>query len=192
VCVVVILLLPLTPFPMPAPVPQRWTISSFGAPFAYPTPTPHRPGSPYAEPFRSRLDLHLKFLGFMSDLLMTWVAVQASWHFLGGYQLWPMCGWAGLGCTNWSTVVLCVDCVRVCECGLLLLSLFSPPPPPERIFTSADLKQQMPVEAAKFDAVDAVWRSIVSTAVSDPRCTSVANIPGMHLLCRVSLGPRVA
>lgn len=55
-----------------------------------------------------------------------------------------------------------------------------PQPNPERIFTSADLKQQMPLEAAKFDTVDAVWRSIVSTAVSDPRCTSVANIPGTH------------
>ncbi len=50
----------------------------------------------------------------------------------------------------------------------------------ERIFTSVDLKAQMPAEAIKFDAVDAVWRSIVSTAVSDPRCTSVANIPGVY------------
>ncbi len=77
-----------------------------------------RAGSPYAEPFRSRLELHLKFLTFMLDLLTTWVAVQSSWHFLGPCLFacaYPTMGYLSNPALAHAIVSL-VLCGDVCSC----------------------------------------------------------------------------
>ena len=49
----------------------------------------------------------------------------------------------------------------------------------EPIFSSPDIKRQMPVEASRFSSVDAVWRRTIAEAAKDPSVLAVAGLEGI-------------